>query len=305
MMPPIAIAMTTCNGAAHVEEQLRSLFAQTVPAAEILVCDDASTDGTAALLRAHAAAGRIRLVENPQRLGVVANFRQAVALCSPDCAVALCDQDDAWEPEKLEKGHVLLRAAETRRPGPAISFSDLCLTGPDGAVLEPSFWSVLNIDPARENLRSLLFGNFITGCTVLMNPPMRRLFDDMPVDCVPMHDAWLGLLAFSLGTYEYTREPLVRYRQHGGNVTAATNQRTGRRQKLLENLEQFRNNGAYLMPQIRMAACFLHQYGDQLSAAHAQQLYDFTRLAEATWVSKKLLSLTARSYRWQRRFKHS
>lgn len=219
MNRPVSIAIATCNGALYIRQQLESLYRQTLPPAEIVVCDDLSQDGTLEILREEATAGRIRLFENPERQGVIANFQRAASLCQPGNDLALCDQDDVWEPEKLAQNSALLRAAEVRKPGPALSFCDLALTDEAGAIFAPSFWKILRIRPEKERLQSLLFGNFLTGCTLLLNPEMRDLFLEMPAASVPMHDAWLGLIAFSFGSYAYSPQPLVRYRQHGRNVT--------------------------------------------------------------------------------------
>ena len=40
----VSVAMCTYNGALYIEEQLRSILAQTVPVNEIVICDDGSTD---------------------------------------------------------------------------------------------------------------------------------------------------------------------------------------------------------------------------------------------------------------------
>jgi glycosyltransferase involved in cell wall biosynthesis len=290
--------MATCNGIAYLPQQLASLQNQTLAPSQIVVCDDGSTDGTREWLQEQASKGAIRFYENPKRLGVVANFKKAVSLCPEDHDIALCDQDDIWLPDKLWQNQRMLRAAEIRKPGPALSFSDLMLVDASGTVYEPSFWNVLSIIPEKERLASLLFGNFITGCTLLLNPEMRQLFEAMPVtDAILMHDAWLGLIAFSFGHYAFSSQPLVQYRQHGQNVTAATNQRMALWTRVQQNRAQFRNNASYLNPEIRMAERFLQEYCHRLRPEHAQQLYDFCRLSEATWLSKKLLSLSTRSYR--------
>jgi glycosyltransferase involved in cell wall biosynthesis len=56
--PLISIALCTYNGERFLREQLDSLLAQEHPNFEIVAVDDASTDGTLAILEACAEAGR-------------------------------------------------------------------------------------------------------------------------------------------------------------------------------------------------------------------------------------------------------
>jgi glycosyltransferase involved in cell wall biosynthesis len=295
---PISVAITTYNGAAFIREQLQSVLAQNIRPAQIVVADDGSTDDTLAILREYRQQGQIELLEREGRpLGVLKNFQRAVAACCPEYDIALCDQDDVWLPQKLEKSSILLQAAELKKPGPAMSFSDLRLVDEELHTISASFWEVLRIDPSKERLPSLLFGNIVTGCTILMNPAMRSIMLAMPTQHVMMHDAWLGLVAFSFGAYEFSREPLVLYRQHGRNVTGATNTTQNWRQRLLKNKEQFSKSRTYLQRETQMALAFLKANQEYLSASDADLLYQFSRMAESTWLSKKILSLYSRSYR--------
>lgn len=98
----ISIAMATCNGARHLGEQLRSFAVQQRLPDELVVADDASTDGTRDLVEAFARSAPfpVRLVVNPARLGLAGNFGRALSLASGDL-VFLSDQDDVWFPEKI------------------------------------------------------------------------------------------------------------------------------------------------------------------------------------------------------------
>ena len=98
----ISVALCTCNGARFLSEQLVSLAEQTLRPIELVVCDDASDDGTWQLLEEfqRSAPFPVRLYRNVRRLGIAQNFEQAMLLCEGD-VIALCDQDDVWLPEKL------------------------------------------------------------------------------------------------------------------------------------------------------------------------------------------------------------
>src|SRR4051794_35694896 len=75
--PSIQVALATCDSELYLAALLGSLFGQTRQDFTILLADDASRDGTQAIVDAYAAhyPGRIRQLpgEGPRR-GVIANF---------------------------------------------------------------------------------------------------------------------------------------------------------------------------------------------------------------------------------------
>ncbi|WP_235679232.1 glycosyltransferase family 2 protein [Aquibium microcysteis] len=87
------------NAAATIAETLLSVAGQTYPATEIILVDDASTDGT---VEAATAAGiPFRTIRQTVRTGpgaaTTAGWRNARSEC-----VAFLDADDLWAPGKME-----------------------------------------------------------------------------------------------------------------------------------------------------------------------------------------------------------
>ena len=72
-----------------------------LPDAELIVCDDGSTDSTLEIVGAFAAKAPfpVHFLRNEITLGSTKNFEKALRLCSGD-AIALCDQDDLWHKAK-------------------------------------------------------------------------------------------------------------------------------------------------------------------------------------------------------------
>jgi hypothetical protein len=223
-MAVIELLLATHDSEAFLPELLDSLFAQTCQEFTILVADDASSDGTLAIVErwSQSHPGRIRLVARHQRrLGILGNFASLFACATADYLMP-CDHDDIWLPDKiamtlqrmreLEAGH----SAET----PLLVHTDLTVVSEDLEVLGPSFFRFSGIDPARNALSDLLLANVATGCTTMVNRPLYRLARPIPPEAI-MYDHWLALVAAATGAISYIDEPTILYRQHGGNAIGA------------------------------------------------------------------------------------
>src|SRR4051794_37146734 len=88
----VSVAMATYNGEEFLEEQLESIAEQTQRPAELVVADDASTDGTVAILREFKAKSPfpVKILEGATRLNYRLNFRRATQNCS-GAIIAFCD----------------------------------------------------------------------------------------------------------------------------------------------------------------------------------------------------------------------
>ncbi len=101
----IGIAVALYNGMRFLEEQLDTLRLQSRQADKVVLCDDGSTDGTPEFVRSYIEKHNLQhwlLVENPSNLGYIRNFYKAMSICGTDL-IFLSDQDDIWQPDKLEK----------------------------------------------------------------------------------------------------------------------------------------------------------------------------------------------------------
>ena len=98
--PLVSVVLPVRNGARTLPAALASLRHQTCTDFEVLVLDDGSDDGSAALARAPGDP-RIRVVEDGQRLGLAARLNQGVRLARAGL-VARMDADDVCLPRRLE-----------------------------------------------------------------------------------------------------------------------------------------------------------------------------------------------------------
>ena len=93
----------------YVRRALESVCAQTVPAAEILVVNDGSTDGGDDVARAFvppAGGPRVRVIDQPNR--GVSSARNAGVAAASQPYVAFLDADDRWAPEFLARMRELI-----------------------------------------------------------------------------------------------------------------------------------------------------------------------------------------------------
>jgi glycosyltransferase involved in cell wall biosynthesis len=222
--PPLCVAMCTFNGAAHLQAQLESIATQSLPPDELLVCDDGSADGTIELVRRFAANApfSVRILAGKDRLGVVRNFEKALEHCTAPY-VALCDQDDVWEPGRLQAGMRAMREAEAAaaHPRPILVHSDMRVVDASDAALDDSYFRRRGFRPRHTRpLRELVLQNYVTGCSSLVNRPLLDLALPFPSG-ISIHDWWLALIAAAVGDVVTLDEQTVRYRLHGTNVIGA------------------------------------------------------------------------------------
>lgn len=108
--PTVSILLTTYNFARYAGVAVESLLRQReAPDFELLITDDASTDGTADLLRRHADDPRISLTVNPVNLGCAATLTALFARARGRYLARL-DGDDHWHPDFLARTVAALEA---------------------------------------------------------------------------------------------------------------------------------------------------------------------------------------------------
>ncbi len=219
-MTPVAVLLSTFNGARFLAEQLESLLVQSHRDWVLFWRDDGSTDGTRAIMRAFAAgAGEGRCVEvgEAERLGPTRSFLALLraALAAGFHVFAFADQDDVWLPEKLARGTAALERAGCDRP--ALYCARQVFV--DEKLAPIGISSRVRRAPA---FPAALTQNIATGCTMLMNHRAADLVARSRPPSVSLHDWWTYLVVAAAGGAVMPDDlPAVLYRQHGGNLVGA------------------------------------------------------------------------------------
>jgi glycosyltransferase involved in cell wall biosynthesis len=212
----ISVAMCTYNGSRFLAGQLESIGRQTKRPVELIICDDGSTDSTPEIVRSFAAGAPfpVRFIRNEVKLGSSKNFEKAILRCGGD-AIALCDQDDVWQKDKLE---LVARVLESE-PNVGGVFSDALLIDEDSRPMPGTLWQRLQVTPRmRGDLNSkrgpllLLERGVVTGATFVFRSNFVQLVTPIPSEWV--HDAWIALLVATQARLCSLPEPLLNYRLH-------------------------------------------------------------------------------------------
>ena len=221
------VVLSTCNGERFLVDQIDSLIGQSHSEWTLLVRDDGSTDRTPSIIeRCERRDSRIRrLIDDDGRLGAAQSFGrllEAAAGLGAD-RVFLCDQDDVWAPDKMDRQIARLDDAEQRFGSDTalIVHSDLEVVDERLAQLRPSFMASQRLRHVSTHpLATLAVQNFVTGCTILANRAALDVALPIPAEAV-MHDWWMALCVAGTGRILFDPIPIVKYRQHRSNAIGA------------------------------------------------------------------------------------
>ncbi len=223
-MNSIAIIMSTYNGQQYITEQLQSILAQSHQDFAIFIRDDGSGDGTPSLLEEFSAAdSRIHLVKDTDssaniNLGFGASFATAINCALADESIsyfAFCDQDDFWEPDKLE---VAINAL-SGKSSPCLFASNYYICD-DKLNPQGVFCSGDPLDGVT--FQNLFFEGVFPGFTLVMNRALAKLaFKDCDKGSIYYHDKWVSLIALTKENgIIYNPTPLARYRRHSAAASS-------------------------------------------------------------------------------------
>lgn len=206
-MPSVSILLPTYNGELYLAEQLDSILTQTFRDFELLIVDDGSTDRTRDILADYAQRDdRIRTIPSEgnrgQKQRLIELFEAARAPL-----IGISDQDDVWDPRKLEYLTASLRDA-------ALSFGRSELIDGAGRSLGRT---LLDANRARRrpgDRLSILFRPQVSGHAMLAR---REIITPAIFRSREPYDWLVSIIAeFSAGI-TYNDHAIVLHRLHGAN----------------------------------------------------------------------------------------
>ncbi len=206
MSPLVSVIIPAYCCEKTLESSVRSALLGTVRDIEVIVADDASTDGTAAAAqRLSKEDPRVSLIRLPKNGGAAAARNRGVEAAKAEW-IAFLDADDIWEPEKL-----YMELAEAERTQASLVYCAAACIDERGERTGKIF-SV----PATVTANGLLCGNDIVTSTVLIK---RDVYRKHPMERSDLHEdliCWYRILKDGEKAVGLN-EPLVRYRVTGGS----------------------------------------------------------------------------------------
>lgn len=208
----VSVVMITYNAGRFLQEQLDSVLNQTYPNIELIVSDDGSSDGTWERLLDYGGRRNVTVLKNAGPRGIHGNLQNALDHARGD-VIAVCDQDDVWELNKIE---LLVDLVPTN----GLVFSNSQLVDSSGRELGKTLVEVITKKRDVEigcSFERLLMGNCISGHAMLFDAKLLKVSGGFAES--PMYDQQLGILAALNGGVRYVPQSLVRHRQHEDNST--------------------------------------------------------------------------------------
>jgi len=206
--PHISVVLPVYNGEAYLAEAVRSILGQTCTDFELLIVDDGSTDGSAAVAESFGDL-RVRVIRLSPNGGIIAALKAGFAEAR-GVYIARMDADDLSLPERLARQAAFL---DTH---PSVG---ICGTWIEEFGARQSVVS-LACEPEEIRVR-LLFGWAMAHPTLMMS---RRFLEKHGLAYREgfhhVEDMDLLMRASDLGSLANLPEVLLRYRTHEKQITA-------------------------------------------------------------------------------------
>lgn len=208
----ISVLMPTYNVADYVEEAVNSILNQTYENFELIIVDDASTDGTFEILTAlQAKDSRIKLYRNEVNSKICKTLNRALSYAKGDF-IARMDGDDISRSDRLEILHDYL-----------ISHPDICLVGSASETIDENGVR-LAVKKMPQRWEAIRKGNkFISSVTHIW---LARYYVYKELEGyrdVPYAEDYDFLLRGEIKGYKYANvaDPVYKIRLRNGNTVSS------------------------------------------------------------------------------------
>jgi len=271
----ISILLATYNGEKYIAGLIESLLSQTIRDFKLYIRDDKSTDDTYTIITGYAEKHpeKIFVSQNEENVGGAKYNFMEMMIDHKDDYVMLCDQDDVWLPDKIEKSLNKIREIEqgierendpeSYTTNPVMVHTDLVVVEENLNVISSSYEKMSNKDFEKTSLNFVVTMNNAAGCTIIYNRALADLIQAMP-EFIVMHDWWVSLIASAFGRIGAIHIPMVLYRQHEDNESGA--KKVLSLKYIYYVLKNLKKMSLMIDDSYEQAGVFLRIYEDLLSA---------------------------------------
>ena len=283
----ISILLAAYNGEKYITGQIESLLLQTYQDFKLYIRDDKSTDSTFSIALKYASEnpGKVFAESNETNTGEARfNFIEMMIDLKDDY-IMLCDQDDVWQPDKIEKSLDTIQALEDKhgRDTPLLVHTDLNVVNDNLDVISSSYEKMSNKDFRKTSLSFAVTMNNAAGCTIIYNRALGNLIQAKP-GFIVMHDWWLTLTAAAFGKIGVISEPTVLYRQHDDNSKGA--KKVLSPGYILFVLKNIKTMASMINDSYKQAGSFLETFKDKLTGDQLELLKAYASIPGLSRVKK-------------------
>lgn len=210
--PSVSIVVPAYNAGAYLAQAMDDLLGQTLTDHELIVVNDASTDGTAAILDGYTARDdRVRVLTNEANRKLPGTLNRGIAAARAPL-IARADADDRYPPGRLAKQVALLR----ERPEVGLVSSDVCRIDEAGRTIGHTRFPTQD---GAIRMRELFVNSFSHPAAMYRTDLVRGVGGyDEAYWTAQDADLWRRLRQRTRAAN--VPEPLVRWRVHGGSISA-------------------------------------------------------------------------------------
>ncbi|SNS43596.1 Glycosyltransferase involved in cell wall bisynthesis [Anaerovirgula multivorans] len=225
--PLVSVAIITYNQEEYLKECIESVLAQDYDNIEIVVADDASQDGTQAMLKEYDKKypEKFKLVLSKINQGITANSNNALFACKGKY-IAWLGGDDLFLPSKITKQVKFMEA----NPELVISYHNIDrFDSNTGRTL----YYVNDVRGRHEGNVDVIIehGTFMGACSVMV---LREACPKCFNPKIPIASDWLFWIETCYnGKIGYIDEILSKQRRHSNNITKLTTYKTKLKERIL------------------------------------------------------------------------
>lgn len=205
-LPLVSVIMPVYNASEFIRASVESILDQSYSDIELILINDGSSDNSLEILKSYNDK-RIKLINNESNKGLIDSLNEGISHSSGKY-IARMDADDISHFNRIKKQVELLEKNQE---------ADIVATHTNGTKKTLYHTRYLNSEEIRSRL---LFDNIFPHPTVMFR---KDLFDRTGIrynkEFLHAEDYAMWLALFETAKYALIPEPLLQYREHGGQVS--------------------------------------------------------------------------------------